>query len=318
MLFRERAAQRAEEGIPLAALLRSYHVGSAVLMDALQAAAGPGDAAALLLLALWQVTGLGAAVEQVTEGYLTGLADQHSAARDLARALVHGDDAETVAARHGLSLAPGYLVLSVRPAPAGPRSVPGRRLLRQVLGLLPKPADGQVLSLPDDHGGCLLLPAGTSSDGLAGRLTARLPEPPVVGAAFADGPAGVPAAADQARRIAGLVTEPGVHRLRDVLLDYHLARPADSAAALTALLEPLDGHPGLTDTVRAFLDGDSDRRRTAETLGVHPNTVDNRLTRALELTGVDPRTTRGVQLFGAALTLRRLADRARDGADGAG
>ncbi len=70
--------------------------------------------------------------------------------------------------------------------------------------------------------------------------------------------------------------------------------------------------------MRAFLDGDSDRRRTAESLGVHPDTVDNRLTRALELTGVDPRTTRGVQLCSAALTLRPASRTGRSELSGRG
>ncbi|MFE9144968.1 helix-turn-helix domain-containing protein [Streptomyces tubercidicus] len=61
-------------------------------------------------------------------------------------------------------------------------------------------------------------------------------------------------------------------------------------------------------SVAAFLDCDLDRRRTAQALNVHPNTVDNRLARAAQLTGLDPHTTHGVQLFGAALTLRRLAE----------
>ena len=49
------------------------------------------------------------------------------------------------------------------------------------------------------------------------------------------------------------------------------------------------------------------RRRTAQALGVHANTVDNRLDRVAALTGLDPRTTRGLQLLGAALVVRRAA-----------
>lgn len=64
--------------------------------------------------------------------------------------------------------------------------------------------------------------------------------------------------------------------------------------------------PGPVATVAACLACDLDRRSNAQSLNVYPNTVDNRFTRATELTGVDPRTARGVQLFGAALALRRL------------
>ncbi|MEU4103193.1 PucR family transcriptional regulator [Streptomyces tanashiensis] len=110
---------------------------------------------------------------------------------------------------------------------------------------------------------------------------------------------------ERADLIAALAGRPGVHQLQDVLLDYCIARPGDSATELAALLEPLDRHPELTATLAAFLDCDLDRRRAARALGVHPNTVDNRLARTTELTGLDPRTTRGVQLFGAAFAIRR-------------
>ncbi|WP_406079905.1 helix-turn-helix domain-containing protein [Streptomyces zaomyceticus] len=92
-----------------------------------------------------------------------------------------------------------------------------------------------------------------------------------------------------------------MHQLQDAPLDYCIARPADSATEPAAILEPLDRHPELTATRAAFLDCDLDRRRAAHALGVHPHTVDNRLARTSGLTGLDPRTTRGVQLFGAAL-----------------
>ncbi|MGC0314237.1 PucR family transcriptional regulator [Kitasatospora acidiphila] len=307
-LFRERAAQRAKEGVPLVKLLRAYHVGVEVLMDALAAAARPGEEAALLLLARQQLTALNATVEIVTEAYLAGLADQQASARELARALIRGDAPEEVAERYGLPLEPGYLVLSVG-APGVDEPVAARRLLQQVLTRLAPAAEGRALSLPNGLGGYVLLPGGTPYPEVVRCLSSGLPQPPTAGAASAATPQDVPAAARQADRIAAVARKPGLHRLRDVLLEYHLAGPVDSSAELAALLDPLDRHPGLVETVAAFLDCDLDRRRTAQALAVHPNTVDNRLARAAHLTGVDPHTTRGVQILGAALAVRRLADR---------
>jgi sugar diacid utilization regulator len=40
---------------------------------------------------------------------------------------------------------------------------------------------------------------------------------------------------------------------------------------------------------------------------VHPNTVDYRLARVAEATGVTPSTARGLQVLGAALIARTLA-----------
>ncbi|MGW1171879.1 PucR family transcriptional regulator [Streptomyces sp. NPDC002550] len=305
-VFRERAAERAEEGLPLVQLLKGYHVGAEVLLDALSELARPGEEAALQSLTRMELRALQATVENVTEAYLAGLADQQAAARELARALIRGEEPEEVAARFGLSLESGYLVLGVRAF--GPQaSVAVRRLLRRVLARLAPLAEGRVLSLPDECGGWVLLPASTALDAVADRLSSCPPTASIVGAATAGTAEEVPAAAVRARRIAAVADRPGLYRLRDVLLEYHLSGAPDSAPELGALLEALDRQPGLTATVAAFLDCDFDRRRTAHALDVHPNTVDNRLGRVAELTGVDPHTARGVQLLGAALTLRRIA-----------
>ncbi|MGW3175805.1 PucR family transcriptional regulator [Streptomyces sp. NPDC001153] len=305
-VFRERAAERAEEGLPLVQLLKGYHVGAEVLLDALSELARPGEEAALQSLTRMELRALQATVENVTEAYLAGLADQQAAARELARALIRGEEPEEVAARFGLSLESGYLVLGVRAF--GPQaSVAVRRLLRRVLARLAPLAEGRVLSLPDECGGWVLLPASTELDAVADRLSSCPPTASTVGAATAGTAEEVPAAAVRARRIAAVADRPGLYRLRDVLLEYHLSGAPDSAPELGALLEALDRQPGLTATVAAFLDCDFDRRRTAHALDVHPNTVDNRLGRVAELTGVDPHTARGVQLLGAALTLRRIA-----------
>ncbi|MGW3012867.1 PucR family transcriptional regulator [Streptomyces sp. NPDC001219] len=306
-VLRERAIQRASEGVHLTGLLRAYHVGAEVVADALRAAARPGEEAALLWLTRRLFTTVNSLVEQGTEAYLLGLADQQEAKRELAAALLRGDAPQEVAARCGLPLEPGYLVLSVRAPVPHQEPVAARRLLHQVLVRLAPAADGRVLSLPNEQGGHILLPLGTPHADLVRDLSTGLSRPVVAGAALAAKPEDVPAAAGQAHRIAAIARTPGVHRLQDVLLDYHLAGSKDSAAELAALLDPLDGHAGLVEAVAAFLDCDLDRRRTAQALSVHPNTVDNRLTRAAQLTGLDPHTTRGVQLFGAALTLRRLA-----------
>jgi DNA-binding PucR family transcriptional regulator len=96
--------------------------------------------------------------------------------------------------------------------------------------------------------------------------------------------------------------------LRDVLLEYQLTRPSDAHAALRELLDPLDRNPDLQHTLEVYLANDLDRRQTATTLHVHPNTLDYRLRRIVELTGLDPSTSRGLQLLGAALAARQLSD----------
>ena len=99
---------------------------------------------------------------------------------------------------------------------------------------------------------------------------------------------------------------PGAYSLADVLLEYQLSRPSDALPALGLLLEPLERNPDLVLTLETYLDHDLDRRGTAAALHVHPNTLDYRLRRVVDLTGIDPATSRGLQLVGAALAARRL------------
>ncbi|SOC47533.1 PucR C-terminal helix-turn-helix domain-containing protein [Blastococcus aggregatus] len=302
-LSEERAVQRAEEGIPLAALVQTYLLGAEVVVDALAAAAGPDDAAAVLHLTREQLRAVGLAVTRVAEAYLAGAADQHVAVRELTWALVRGERPEDVAARYGLPLENGYLVLRVRAAHGGDRQA-ARAALRWVLARTAPRAGGRALSLRDDLGGFVLLPPSFPVEELT-RPASSGDAVPVVGVAPAAAPADVPAAAARADRIAAVAGRPGIHRLSDVLLEYHLTGPLDSAAEVAAVLEPLAGHPDLLPTLVAFLGADLNRRGAAQDLGVHANTVDNRLERIGELTGVDPRSARGIQLFGAAIAVRR-------------
>lgn len=100
---------------------------------------------------------------------------------------------------------------------------------------------------------------------------------------------------------------PGLHVLDDVLLEFHLSRPGPSSHRIAALLDPVAGRPELLRTLRTHLAQHQDRRLTAALLGLHPNTVDNRLAKLTELTGLDPSSPRGAALAIAALLLRDTA-----------
>jgi DNA-binding PucR family transcriptional regulator len=68
------------------------------------------------------------------------------------------------------------------------------------------------------------------------------------------------------------------------------------------------GRPELLETLRTHLAHQQDRRATAAALGLHPNTVDNRLARIGEQTGIDLAAPRGTALAIAALLLRDAVD----------
>ncbi|MER7056511.1 helix-turn-helix domain-containing protein [Streptomyces sp. NPDC000351] len=88
-----------------------------------------------------------------------------------------------------------------------------------------------------------------------------------------------------------------------MLLEYHLSRSGESGVDIAALLAPVADRPELTETVRAHLRLSRNRRATARELGVHPNTVDNRLARFTATTGMDVTTDHGAALALAATLL---------------
>ena len=58
-------------------------------------------------------------------------------------------------------------------------------------------------------------------------------------------------------------------------------------SALDTLALALETRGDLRRTVATYLDHHRDRRKTATELHIHPNTLDHRLRRARELTGLD-------------------------------
>jgi DNA-binding PucR family transcriptional regulator len=63
----------------------------------------------------------------------------------------------------------------------------------------------------------------------------------------------------------------------------------------------------LLETLEALLDCALDRRQTAQRLHVHPNTLDYRLHRITELTGLRPSQPRDLALLELAVAQRKLA-----------
>jgi DNA-binding PucR family transcriptional regulator len=91
------------------------------------------------------------------------------------------------------------------------------------------------------------------------------------------------------------------------------AAPAEGAALARAALAPLeaagaDRGGALVETLSAFLEQDLDRRRTAQALHVHPNTVDYRLRRVRELTGLDLGRPADAAVLVLALRQRTLGE----------
>jgi hypothetical protein len=325
---RASAARRAQERVPLDAVLAAYHVGGRIGWAELVAQARQPEETAELVAAADRVLRYIAVVTgAVATAYLEERQSIHGeerdAARGLAAALLAGHETTALAGRLGLSLAPSYVVLVVElgehrdeRASGVAGAVAARRTVRRLQERLDAAAGEPVLGLLDGAGGPVLLPDKQVPAAALPGLVAELQQ--VAGAelrAAASEPVGceqLPDALEQARDVLRLAARlgrpPGLVTLRDVLLEYQLTRPSAAQAALLGLLEPLERNPDLLTTLDAYLAEDTDRRRTAAALHVHPNTLDYRLKRIVELTGLDPSTTAGLQLLGAAAAARRLQD----------
>lgn len=321
------AVRRAEEGFPLEAVLAAYHTGTREIFAVGSAGAGSADVADLLEVADRTLAFLGTITGAVTRGYLeelrTKVGQEHTARRTLLSVLVDGGPVDVVARSAGITLPSRYVVLSVELGPHADEASPGvdaeiavRRKLRRFLAAFERFCGDGVLASLDGPGGLVLLP-------LAGRLTAvpewhalldaagRAADVDVLAAAEPATPSEVREVASRTGEILDVLRwfgrSPGLYRLDDVLVEYQLTRPGAARDRLAAVLAPLDAHPELVETLSTYLQQDTNRRRTAAKLHVHPNTVDYRLRRVRDLTDIDPLHPAGLPRIIAALAARRAS-----------
>lgn len=319
------AAQRAGEGFPLDAVMAAYSTGMLETWRTMVTGARPEDFADVLactelVLGYIQRAGTAAATAYLEERRRMD-SDEQRSRYTLLSALVRGEPLEEPAARAGIWLPERYLVLALtfeqhedeRVAGVGAAMAAQRKVYRATEVLRRSTSEG-ALTLLDPTGGTALVPV-TDTDfpelvadvgaaiGVAVRAAGVLAEPTQV-----------PLATQQAAEILELVVAlgkpPGLYQLTDVLLEYQLTRPSAAREELAGLLGPLERHPNLLSTVETYLRLGLDRRRTAATLHLHPNTVDYRVRRSVALTGLDPANPQQLQRIGAALVIRRHDQRA--------
>lgn len=320
-LFRDRASDRGAEGLPVADFVDAYFVTAETLWEEVVSLAGgspPGPAAGTLLRCLHTVAN--AAVQAHQREFQAAHSEEREAVRAVVRALVAGEPAADLAHRAGIRLADAYAVLALRFAPQPAESVgdavgqrlAGRRKVHQLTRALTTSLGDEVLAALDPDGGLVLRPSGEAEAerDLAAARAAMRPLREAAGAEVSAGFAhaaslgAVPSAAGQARRLLRLSRRNGeVAVLGELLLEYHLDHDSAARPELESAVAALRADPDLLETVRAYFAQDFNRRRTARALHVHPNTVDNRLTRVTAVTGADPRTARGLLLLGSALAM---------------
>lgn len=320
---RSSAARRAQERVPLNAVLTAYHVGGRIGWAELVAEARPEETDELLAAADRVQLYVQCLTSAVATAYLEEQqaisGEERDVRRALAAALMAGQPTAALAARLGVDLGSSWDVLALElgehadeRAAGVAGAVAARRKVRRVQATLDEYAGGPVLGLFDATGGTVFLPAeGPGLAPLAESLRTAAGTPVRAAAATDVATDGLASAGAQVRdvlRLVGRLGRPaGLYGLADVLLEYQLTRPSDALPELAGRLDPLARNPDLLLTLETYLAEDLDRRRTAAALHVHPNTLDYRLKRIIALTGLEPTSTAGLQLLAAAAMARRLA-----------
>lgn len=316
----ESAALRADEGVPMEMVLAAYHRGARVALDHCFAQARPDELDDARTIAVTLVDFIERLTTAVAAGFArhgrTVLAEQADARQRLLGALLAGEGYREAAGPAELALPEELLVarLLVGPHPdeADPgvdREVAARRKLRRLRGELDRHYAAPVLWQPSVDGGLVLLPSADDRHFRKALQSARrMAGAPVWAAVATATPAEVARTAplcDEVMDVVRATARPeGVYRLADVALDYQLRQASPARPVLAALLAPLDGHRDLLRTLEVHQRSGMSRRRSALELGVHPNTVDNRLRRVAELTGLDPTDPTAVPTLRAALLAR--------------
>lgn len=326
---REIAVQRADEGVPLSVVVRNWERGFQRFWSDASAAADPADADIMAYLGTALLALFGTFTATLVDAYeqeQVVLASETSSAGHLvARMMLDGQEARPYADRFRIELHGGYHVLALQIASmpdelvddATGRLVAGRRKMRKILTLAEFRRSSPTLTTLGPAGGHVLLPVDPDSAASAYEIATQLVDR-IRSAVDVDIRAGLVAEVPigEVSRAGHLATEVlhlsaghraghAVYLLDDVALEFQLTRPGPALDHIRDALTPIEPFPELIEFLECYLDCDMDRGRTAKTLGVHPNTVNNRLHKVASLTGIDPTGFAGVMAFGAALAVRK-------------
>ncbi|MFJ8630773.1 PucR family transcriptional regulator [Streptomyces sp. NPDC093568] len=122
----------------------------------------------------------------------------------------------------------------------------------------------------------------------------------------------LPEALERARRISKSAPlgkpsrRPRPHTMADVFVELAVADVPFVDAWLHTVARSLETGPDLVTTLDAYYRHDMNRGAAAASLNVHPRTLDYRLRRVAELTGIEPGSTHGIRTLSTVVT-RRLS-----------
>jgi hypothetical protein len=315
--------QRGEKGLTLTAQRQVLLLHTRLTLREVYEAAGPNDIDATMHTLAWLAPAGLAAQAAYTRGWIEGQRRTLpivAQVRLLTMMLLADDEGAAELARGlRMSVPDSVLATVVRVARESPGTDEAAR--HEFAGLLLK-AHWVPLSWQDPHEVVALIPHApgglqTAADrvlALARDVAGMVGRPCAVGTApgrvhaFGD----AVALARQVSDVAPLRAVPRqAYAVTDVFAELGAARLAEVGQWLETVAARLTGGPDLVATLDAYYQHDMNRLRTAAALCIHPRTLDYRLARVREVTGLEPGSTRGVRVLSTAIA-QILASPSRD------
>lgn len=321
--LRDGAAQWAREGIPLEIILDVLHEGFRLGWRQIVSGARTDDIADMSECGELLISMLDRVTVVATSAYISELhivaSEHHTAVHTLTSALLSGRSTSAMARQCGIDIASEYVVLAVHfprhydeSSGAVQPKVAARRKLRRVQAALAKGCEQKPLSLLSPDGGTILIPGAPEDewvDALVEQMSVAAEVSVTATVAQAE-TKDIPEASDRTHELLDLAAyldrPAGVYRMSDLVYEYQMTRPGAGREHLLGMLQPLERTPDLIKTLEVHIQNDLNRQRTARQLHVHTNTVDYRLKRIAELTGLDPGRLSGLRPLQAALVARAL------------
>ncbi|MCS7481953.1 PucR family transcriptional regulator [Umezawaea endophytica] len=293
---------RAEGGLSLASQRHVLLLHTSLTLKEVHEAADPHDLDDVMHTLAWLPPQGLAAQTAYTRGFLTGqeaVVPVVDRVRMLADTLLTDDPVAAEMARSlAMDVPDRWVVVVVRIPPGHPTSTD---VLDHLLARHWTPVrweePGEFVALVPDSGSQDLAVVQDFADGVG--------LPCAVGAARGrtGGLAATFARARQVSRAAPVRRGPNtVHHLTDLFAEVGAARIPPVDRWLREVADRLAAGPDLVATLDAFYRNDMARTRTAAALGVHPRTLEYRLRRVQDLTGLDPASVRGVRVLSTTVT----------------
>lgn len=310
-------ARRAEERVPLSHILGAYHAGIQTAWHEVAGLAEPGEARELGEIGDEVMAILAVMTTAVTDTYVETVTAMTGRERDararLMTAILANEDTDEDWGEAGLIRWRERTVAvwrnhARRPRDPATTAATARRLARDVRQAVEERWGTSSIVSFSSNSGVLLLPGRVDPEPIGNALGSVLGGKWYVGhAQAADGPgtAAAHAAAESCADVPERLDYPsGVYGLKQLLTEVQATRPGPARTALLEVLVGLEDHAELLVTLATYTEEGGRRTETAKRLHIHPNTLDYRLRRIRELTGVDPVERDGAQLLRSAMIAR--------------